>query len=264
MRALLLLLAIPAVLWLIQTLLLRAGGHALRRSLSPPDLPSYVKRGNRIATYIALATAIAAYPLLRQRTPWEYYRQFLPASALPHDLVWGLSAAVLYLVLLYLAWLLADLVRFNVRHSPQRLVRRLLSVPLTAALVAFVEELLFRAMLFAELLETCTLPVAFPLAVITFAAAHYVRAAKRRWTFPGHIALGTLFCLAFLLTRTLWLPIGLHAGGVVVLMGVRPFIRYRGPAWLIGASIFPYAGALGVLALGQLSLNLWLRFGCEP
>jgi hypothetical protein len=44
-------------------------------------------------------------------------------------------------------------------------------------------------------------------------------------------------------------------------MGVRPFIRYSGPAWLVGASVFPFAGALGVTALLLLILNVWLAYG---
>ncbi|UCG33895.1 MAG: CPBP family intramembrane metalloprotease, partial [Phycisphaerales bacterium] len=177
------------------------------------------------------------------------------------ELVHGLAAAGLYLVLLYLAWLLTDNVRFRVRHGAKRLTMRLAGVPLTALLVALVEELLFRGMLLANLLESIHPVAAVTMGAVVFAAAHYVRSVKRHWTVAGHITLGVLFCLAFVMTGALWLPVGLHAGGVVVLMGVRPFVRYVGPPWLVGASIFPYAGALGLVALVLLTVNMWLCYG---
>ena len=100
--------------------------------------------------------------------------------------------------------------------------------------------------------------------VFVFAAAHYIRGVKRYWTFFGHLALGTLFCVAFYYTRALWLPLGLHAAGILVLSAARPFIRYTGPAWLVGASIFPYAGAVGIVALLALALNVALSYGGLP
>jgi len=53
----------------------------------------------------------------------------------------------------------------------------------------------------------------------------------------------------------------LHAAGVILLLGTRPFIRYEGPTWLIGASVFPYAGAVGVIALAMLTVNVYLTYG---
>ncbi len=44
-------------------------------------------------------------------------------------------------------------------------------------------------------------------------------------------------------------------------MAVRPVVRYTGPAWLVGASIFPYAGAVGIAALVLLTVNMWLVYG---
>jgi membrane protease YdiL (CAAX protease family) len=173
----------------------------------------------------------------------------------------GAAAAILYLALLYLAWMLTDNVRFEIRHDARRLAKRLAGVPFTALLIALVEELLFRAVLLANLLEALEPRWALPIGALVFAAAHYVRRVKRYWTFPGHLALGTLLCLAFFWTGALWLPLGLHAGGVLVLMAVRPFARYTGPAWLVGASIFPYAGAVGIVALALLTINVWLTHG---
>ena len=167
-----------------------------------------------------------------------------------------MAAAVFFLSLLYLAWLLSNNVRFRVRHTPARLAKRLAGAPFTAFLIAFVEELLFRAMVLAALLEAFGkegrgAALAVAIGTLLFAGAHYVRAVKRYWTFPGHVALGLLFCVAFVCTGSIWLSLGLHAGGVLVLTSVRPFIRYTGPAWLVGQSIFPYAGVPGYGRAGR-------------
>ena len=261
MLALAVLLAIPVGMWLGQSLLLRRAGLPLRWRLGARALPERLKRLNRALTYVLLVAAVLIYPVLRDSSPLRYYAAYFPAGPRPLELLHGLVASVLYIALLFLAWTLTDNVRFEIRHSAPRLIRRLAGVPFMALLIALVEELLFRAVLLSDLLETLPTPVAISVGVVAFAGAHYVRSVKRYWTFPGHLALGTLLCLAFVWTRGLWLPIGLHAGGILMLMGTRPLIRYVGPAWLVGASIFPYAGVVGLAGLAAITLNMWLSYG---
>jgi membrane protease YdiL (CAAX protease family) len=261
MLALGVLLLIPVVMWSAQNIHLRVHGLPWRWRLGGSDLPHGVKRAGRVITNISFAAALVAYPLLRGELPWSYYAAFMPLNGALGPLMHGVASATLYLALLYLVWTLTGNTDFAVRHPPGRVVRRLAGVPLTAVSASFLEELLFRAMLLAELLETFDAVLAVAIGTFVFAGAHYVRSVKRRWTFPGHVALGLLLCVAFVVTRSIWLSLGLHAGGVLMLMGVRPFVRYRGPAWLVGASIFPYAGIVGVLALGLLTVNVWLAYG---
>jgi membrane protease YdiL (CAAX protease family) len=261
MRALALLALIPLTMWVAQSVLLWHAGMPLRWRLSGRDLPRHLKRANRAASYVAFAAVLLGYPLSLGFRPWEYYRAFFPLGARPRELGVGLAAAILYLALLYVAWCASGQVRFEIRHSAARLLRRLSWVPMAAVLIALLEELLFRAVLLKSLLVTQPAALALAIGVVVFAGAHYVRSVKRYWTFAGHLALGTLFCLAFYWTGALWLSLGLHAGGIVVLSAVRPFIRYVGPPWLIGASIFPYAGVVGVTALLLLTLNIGLKYG---
>jgi membrane protease YdiL (CAAX protease family) len=119
-------------------------------------------------------------------------------------------------------------------------------------------------MLLAALLEDFSVPVALTIGVVVFAVAHYLRPVKRYWTFPGHLGLGFLLCTAFVLTDALWLSMGLHAGGILILMGLRPLIRYNGPSWLVGESIFPYSSVTGITGLLLLSLNLYMHYGGAP
>ena len=133
----------------------------------------------------------------------------------------------------------------------------------TAVFGAFVEELLFRGVVMRDLLRDMpSAPaLAVGIAVVVFAAAHYVRPVKRRWTFPGHLMLGLLLCVAFLRTGSVWLATGFHAGGILMIMGTRPFFRYRGPAWITGASTFPFAGAVGMVGLAILTVFVASRYG---
>ncbi len=255
------LLLVPVLMWVGQSVLLRVAGLPLQLRLGAPDLPRSLRGLNRLVTNVAFVVALLGYPLVRGQSPWAYYVQFFPLGPAPRAALHGAAAAILYLALLYLAWMLTGNVHFRMRHAIGRLARRWAGVPLTAVLIALVEELLFRAMLLAGLLEAFGAWVALPAGTVIFAAAHYVRSVKRYWTFPGHVALGALLCAAFYWTGNVWLSFGVHAGGVLVLMAVRPVVRYTGPAWLVGASIFPYAGAVGIAALVLLTVNMWLVYG---
>jgi membrane protease YdiL (CAAX protease family) len=153
--------------------------------------------------------------------------------------------------------------QIDVHHSRRKWTRRLTMLAPTALFGAFVEELLFRGVVMADLLRTPALnPVGGVLmATAVFAGAHYVRSVKRHWTLPGHVMLGLLLCIAFQRTGQLWLAAGLHAGGIMMIMAARPFVRYRGPAWLTGASIFPFAGVVGIAGLGILTVFVATHFG---
>ncbi|HOQ87437.1 MAG TPA: CPBP family intramembrane metalloprotease [Phycisphaerae bacterium] len=261
MRAIGLLLIVPVIMWCTQSVLLLRAGLPLRVRINASDLPRHLKRYNRVSTYVAFALVLIGYPVWRGQSPLAYYAAFFPLGRAPWGMLEGFAAAVLYLTLLYLAWLASDNIQFRVRHEPGRLVKRLVGVPFTALLVAFVEELLFRAVLLADLMESMNPWVAVVLGAAIFAGAHYVRSVKRYWTIGGHLGLGLLLCVAFACTHSLWLPMGLHAAGIVMLLGTRPFIRYDGPAWLVGASIFPYAGVAGIIGLALLTFDVFVRYG---
>ena len=49
--------------------------------------------------------------------------------------------------------------------------------------------------------------------------------------------------------------------GILAITSFRPFLRYTGPRWLVGASIFPYAGAIGITALMLVCGYIWLSYG---
>ncbi|HVP11099.1 MAG TPA: CPBP family intramembrane glutamic endopeptidase [Phycisphaerae bacterium] len=262
MIALLLLLSVPIIMWLMQTALLRLYGLPVRWAIDMDGVPKPARTTSRAVTQLCLAAAIVLYPLLRGESIVGYYAGLLPIRSAGLFLQ-GAAVSVLFLCLLFGAWLAADQLEIDIHQSRKRWMRRLILLLPTTLLGAFVEEFLFRGVLLADLLRSFPQSTAFAVAigVVIFAVAHYVRRVKRRWTFPGHLMLGLLLCVAFVRTQTLWLPAGLHAGGILIIMGMRPFLRYRGPGWLIGASTFPFAGIVGLAGLAMLTAFVVRHYG---
>lgn len=263
MIALLLLAAIPCVMWLIQTALLTLHGHPVRWRLDSRAAPTIVRTGGRIATQLSLLGVVMVYPLTRGRGALEYYASLLPRDRTALQFAQGFAVSTLFLCLLFAAWLATGRLQVDVHHSRKKWIRRLVLLIPTTVFGAVVEEVLFRGVVLADLLEAERLPhgAAIAIGAMVFAVAHYVRTVKRRWTFPGHVVLGVLLCVAFAETGALWLPMGLHAGGIFMIMGFRPFVRYRGPAWVTGASIFPFAGVIGLIGLAVLTGFVVRQYG---
>jgi membrane protease YdiL (CAAX protease family) len=263
--SLLLLLFVPLFMWLAQTAMLARHGLPIRRRIDARDAPRDVRTVGRLVTQFSLLAVIVVYPLLIGQMPPHYYARLLPADQSVWGLPHGAAASVLFLGVLFLVWVSTDCLEVDVHQPRRRWQRRLVLLVPTALLGALIEELLFRGVVMADLLRwfpQAPYSVAAVSAFI-FAGAHYVRGVKRRWTFPGHLVLGTLLCLAFLRTGSLWLSVGLHAGGILMIMGTRPFFAYRGPSWLTGASVFPFAGAAGIAGLVILTAFVVTHYGAR-
>ncbi len=263
MIALLLLACVPLVMWAVQTAQLRACGLPVRWRIDAGGAPRNIRTTGRIVTQVSLLAVIVVYPLLRGQPIADYYAGLLPMTGTVLHSVHGAAVSILFLGVLYGVWIATDRLRVSKHQSRRRWVRRLVLLAPTACFGAVVEELLFRGVVMADLLDSPLVPrgVAVAVSVLVFAGAHYVRSVKRRWTIFGHLMLGLLLCVAFLRTGTLWLAIGLHAGGILMIMGTRPFLRNRGPAWLTGASIFPFSGAVGVAGLAVLTAFVACYYG---
>ncbi|MCK6485693.1 MAG: CPBP family intramembrane metalloprotease [Phycisphaerae bacterium] len=256
-----LMLAIVPLMWLGQSVLLRAAGMPPRWRISADGAPEFVRTGGRVVTQAALLGVIVGFPLIRGASPIAWYAALLPRDGSAWSAAHGFCLSAMYLAVLYVSWNAAGCVRFEIRHRASKLARRVAMTPVSALFGAFVEEALFRGVLLRDLLASLPVAAAVAIGSAAFAAAHYVRAVKRRWTFAGHVALGLCLCLAYVWSGSLWLPIGIHAGGIFAIMAARPFVVYEGPAWVSGASIFPFAGVVGVSALGLLSGVAWCYYG---
>lgn len=263
MKGILLLACVPVFMWLVQTVALKVAGLPVRLRLDSRGAPHFVRTSGRAATQISILSVIVAYPMLRGQGVVNYYAALMPPTRSALLFIHGAAVATLFLSVLFGIWLATQRLEIDIHHSRKKWIRRISLLIPTALLGALAEEFLFRGVVLSDLLALRSLSTWFAilLGAVIFAGAHYVRTVKRRWTLPGHIVLGLLLCIAFVRTGNLWLPMGLHAGGIFMIMGVRPFVRYRGPAWVTGASIFPFAGGIGIACLAALIFHVWNYFG---
>lgn len=139
------------------------------------------------------------------------------------------------------------------------------------------EELMFRGYPFHRLIEGIGALPALVIMSLLFGAAHLPNPHSSPWAFINTIAVGVLLAVAYLKTRALWLPWGIHFGwntalGLIFGLPVSGLDDFsvvvrtsaRGPHWLTGGAYGLEASALGTLViLAGLVLVGLLRLGGE-
>jgi membrane protease YdiL (CAAX protease family) len=151
---------------------------------------------------------------------------------------------------------------------------RLIEVSLLLLGGALLEELMFRGYPFQRLLESIGVPGAIVVLSAFFGALHLGNPNSGgfwSWGFFNTLAVGILFALAYLRTRTLWFPFGIHFGwnfflGVVYglpVSGIKDFsvvvrATAHGPKLLTGGAYGVEASLTGsaVILLGMLLIGI--------
>lgn len=143
---------------------------------------------------------------------------------------------------------------------------------------ALAEELAFRGYPFQRLVEGFGAWGAVLIMSVLFGLAHLDNPHASFWAVSNTILVGVLLSLAYLRTRTLWLPWGIHFGWNAALglgfglpvSGLMDFAvvmhgRATGPAWLTGGAYGLEGGALGTLAIaaGFVPLLWFTRRGAS-
>ncbi len=193
-----------------------------------------------------------------------------PGALREFGLGW-LLAAVMQVIIFCIMWA-AGCISVDVwSFSLQRAVAVLIDGFVFFVLAAAFEEVLFRGYVFQSLMQGISaLPAMFVMG-ISFSLAH--------WSNPNASVLGLLnvglaalwLTMAYLKTRSLWLPIGLHFGWnftQTTLLGLptsgvtfadkRLFMTTTGgPVWITGGGFGPEGGALATLALLLCSWYVW-------
>jgi len=225
-----------------------------------PSESEVVRWSMKLATQAALLALLILFPWVTGENPLDYLAARLaPARWLLLGKTMAMTLTVFSALLLLnvaCGW-----VRFTRHYRPRRAARKVARALLTPLPLAFVEEAVFRGVVLEQFCRA--LPddavgrgAAVGLSALVFSAVHFLRPQKQT-LLPalGLYALGWTLGLAYLAGgHTLWLPVGVHAAGVLFIQVLRPFVEYRGPAWLVGYRSYPICGVLGLTAMAILTV----------
>jgi membrane protease YdiL (CAAX protease family) len=197
----------PLVAMMIATALFiaaDAGAAQLTRLLPllPPDAAAALKAA------IMIAVVLAVYKLVIARLG-ERPRDDLPMRAAPRGLAIGILVGFLLFCALVGIAALFDVYNIVGAGDTRELVKDLAGMTLTAA---FLEELLFRGILFRWIEAFGGSWAALVLTSALFGLAHIFN-ANATWVSSLAITVeaGVMLGGAYMLARNLWVPIGLHA-----------------------------------------------------
>ncbi|MGB5873415.1 MAG: type II CAAX endopeptidase family protein, partial [Bacteroidota bacterium] len=131
------------------------------------------------------------------------------------------------------------------------------------AVVAFAEEALFRGYIFQTTIQAITFLPAMILFSTLFALAHWGNPNVSAGGIVNIAVAGVWLSFAYMKTRSLWLPFGLHWGWNFSMTTVFSFptsglthpdqqlflLEQSGPEWVTGGAFGPEAGVLATIAL---------------
>lgn len=180
----------------------------------------------------------------------------------------GLGAGLMILIFASMAaagWLTTEFA------SPPALP--FLASVLSWAALSFVEELTFRGYIMQGLAKAWAMPVAIVVSSVLFGMVHLIDPNVQVLAILNVCTAGLFLALAYLVTRSLWLPAGIHIGWNLTEINVLGFpgsghtesailhTTVGGPELVTGGAFGPEGGLLGLAAwlLGiALLLCYWL------
>jgi uncharacterized protein len=264
----------PILFWSAQAL----AAHGVFPFLARYDFDTFFHRA------VLVAAVLLLWPLLRVSNVRGLADLGLAPN--PHwarDVGGGVLLSVI--PLLFCGALLIALHVYSFRHH--FVWPRLGKVLLASISVPFIEETFFRGIVLGILLRTGRKMLSVVAVSALFAAVHFLKGSEREpaivtWTsgfesirdaFAGFgdpmivlAAFATLFLIgciladARVLTRSLWLPIGLHAGWIFA-SGTFSWLARRQMVALpwLGKNLLVGIIPLGVAALTWILIRLWLK-----
>ncbi len=232
----------PLAYWLVQWL----AGQGVLTGLAGHPFHRYFSRTVQVAAFVFLIPLLF---WLGIRSTREFGLE--PNRHRLRDLVAGLIIAVIPVVILAGFYLGFDVYRVKKDLAASGLLR----IVLTAGFVAMVEEFLFRGVILGLTVKAIGRTGGLLLVSAVFAGVHFLKSAKEplpvvHWYsgfqelqavfggFPGlalflygYLSLfvaGLILGSAALRTRSLFLPIGLHAGWILTQQGLQWLAKFRG------------------------------------
>ena len=259
------------LLWLVQSILLFSNGEKLALPLRyQTDNPS-VTYPMKVMVQLGWLFIIVGYPILIGSNPITFYSQAFPLPA-PINTMFILSiACVLGFGLIYLLYFATGALEVTLLFSKAKTLRRVISCFVSPIPLAIMEEAVFRGVLLHALLNWLNGPwgtiVAIILSSAVFSSVHFVRRRDSKRKPAQQPAIGLFFVGVVLGTayvvdnQSLWLPVSLHAAGILAVELPRSFVVYKAnPKW-IGYRSYPHSGPLGILHMIALGLLVWYLAG---
>jgi len=259
MWVILYLLAVIAVLFCLQSVLLFAYREPLRSTFGARSgEPRSLRIALKTVLQLTLVGSIILYPYLRGTTAVAYYGALLPRHRAV-EFLYGEAIALALLGVVFAMELATGGIRWRVRYPAGKVLARSARSALSSLTVVAVEEPFFRGIVLESLLTTTPAGPAIALSAGLFSAAHFLRKVRTYWPALGLAVLGIWLGVAYYKTHSLWLPMGLHSGGILAIGVHRCFIEYQGHEVLVGTQTYPIAG-LGAIALMLLgaSVTWWV------
>ncbi len=237
--------------------------------------PRALKYSLKAVLHAGIIGSLLLFPHLHGRDLASYYAPLFPAEQ-RHLYTVGLVFSILGLCLIYALGMGGGWTFYKARWSPQERLRKSALSALSSLTVSVFEEAFFRAVLLQYLLFAAppgsaaapgSLPplVAIPLSAAVFSAAHFIKRVPTYWPAVGLALLGLWLGVAYYKTGSLWLSIGLHAGGILSIGVHRCFIEYREKQsgkyqWLVGTQTYPIAGIIAMTVMVGGAVATWFLF----
>jgi len=265
----LLILIFSLILWeqIVRVLYGLVSGHW---SIPHPDLVlGLVYRGGLLV--IALGVGYLCAHFLEE-LPWRSLGASLHKGWLK-DLIIGSVLGFATLVVAVVIAIVGRGLRFSVNQVDRTsIVRSMIGSGVILVIAAFAEEALFRGYALQTLTRAKLAWLGVVLTLALFGVAHLTNPnVVPGFTFTNTAIAGLWFAVAYLRTRSLWLPLGLHWSwnwalgwffGLPVSglnLASHPLLKASdtGPLWLTGGSYGIEGGLGATIALALCTLFLW-------
>jgi membrane protease YdiL (CAAX protease family) len=163
---------------------------------------------------------------------------------------------------------------FSLNHDWASVIRSMIGSGVLLIVAAFAEEAMFRGYALQTLARAKLAWLGVALTLALFGVAHLTNPnAIPGFTFVNTAIAGLWFAMAYLSTRSLWLPLGLHwswnwalgwffglpVSGLNV--ASHPLLKATdtGPLWLTGGSYGLEGGIAGTIALAFYTIAIWWK-----
>jgi membrane protease YdiL (CAAX protease family) len=230
-------------------------------------------------TWLSALAGNVAYLLGVLALTWFFCRIFdrarlrdlgLQKQAWFGKLVVGGGLGVFLQLLVFLSFVVASWI--TIERAPWQPVQFVASI-ISWTIISFNEELAFRGYIMQRLSQGWGMPAAIFVSSLLFAGVHVLNPNFEPLAFLSLFVAGCLLATAYLVSRSLWLPIGLHIGwnlaeihffgfagsGLTEPALLRSVVH--GPQLMTGGAFGPEGGLVGLAAplLGILILVLVFR-----